>query len=168
MLVTHYVLVKWRQNLEDFRKSANDLKQREPLLKPSSDVIKICATTEVTITLMLNSTNIHDMLKDELVKSRIIVCEIRKLASCSLFSILNSHQIETKSSVSVSKDHVFSLINSIIICYIKIKFCVKNFAFRNFHESIKNIKVANNITMPLIISLLYLCFGIKCLYECLP
>ena len=101
-----------------------DLKQRAPLVKPSRDVIKICTTTEVTITLMLNTTNIHNMLKDDLVKSRIIVCVIRKLACCSLFTMLNSHQIETKSSVCVSKDHVFSLINSIIICYIKIKFFI--------------------------------------------
>lgn len=99
-----------------------NLKQRGPLLKPSKDVIKICATTENAISLILNSTNVHDLLKDDLYKSRIIVCVVRKLSHSSLFQNLNSHQIETKSSVCLSNDHIFTLINTIINCYCKIKF----------------------------------------------
>ena len=99
-----------------------DLKQRGPLLKPSSDVVKICATTENAITIMMNSTNIHNMLKEKLVKSRIIVLVIRKLSSNPLFPNLNSHQLQTKSSICISRDHIFTLINTIINCYCKVKF----------------------------------------------
>ena len=96
-----------------------ELKQRGPLLKPSKYVITIYATTENAITIMLNSTNVH---------SRIIDGVVQNLSSSSsLFVHITKHQLATKSSICVSQDHIFTLINTIINCYIKIKFyhCIR-------------------------------------------
>lgn len=118
----HEYGVKDNESLELF-----DLKQRRPLVKPSKEVILICTTTETAITILLNKINVHDLLKDKSLHERISITVMRKLETFSLFKNLKEHQLNTKSSICISKDHVFTLINSIINCYCKIKFyhCIR-------------------------------------------
>lgn len=104
-----------------------DLKNRGPLQVPAKCVTKICVTTENAITLLLGETNANTLMKQKFIYEKIISIVMRKLDVSQIFPILNDHQFDMSSSVSLFDDHVLQLYRAIILCYCRIKFfhCVR-------------------------------------------